>query len=394
MTEAGSRTDLGATLQSGCNPTRGLPSVTMRVWSDTGAAGMGGSAVRRRQLARELRELRESSGYTLEEAAVKLEWSTSKLSRIETGQQTVDIHSVRGMLDLYDLGGDRAGHIQELCRAARQRGWWKAYGLDDLGYVALETEATLIREFALAYVPGLLQTSEYAGAVLATSVLDRTDKRMANSIATRMIRQRRLVADADSVELRAVIDESVLFRPVGGVAVIRAQLAHLLNAALLPTVTLRVLPQSIGAHQGLDGPFTILRFEDAGEPDIAYVEHSVGSVQVSTEPEVRRATLAFDRLWSAALSADDTIKLLRGLLEQTLGRRREPDMDLSDLEWRKSSFSGENGNSGCIELALLPDGGVAIRDSKDHTLAPHVYTAAEWEAFVLGVHAGEFDLPG
>lgn len=275
---------------------------------------MGGSAIRRRQLARELRELRESSGYSLEVAAVKLEWSTSKLSRIETGQQTVDIHSVRGMLDLYDLGGDRATHIQELCRAARQRGWWKAYGLDDLGYVALEAEASMVLEYALAFIPGLLQTVEYARAVFGTGTLPRSNQKLDNELAARMIRQRRITSD-DPLQLVTVLDESVLLRAIGGTRVMRGQLEHLLQVAEVPSITMHVLP--FNSMHGLEGGFTILRFGELAEPDVAYIEHLVGSLQVNGEDEVRRATLAFDRLRSAALNPVDSIGLVREVLDRT-----------------------------------------------------------------------------
>jgi transcriptional regulator with XRE-family HTH domain len=277
---------------------------------------MGGSVIRQRQLARELRQLREQAGYSLEVAAGRLEWSTSKLSRIENGMQSVDIHSVNGMLDLYDLGGDRAGHIQELTRAARQRGWWKAYGLNDRGYVPLEAEATLVRHFNIAYVPGLLQTPAYARAVLATSTLQRSTEVLENELAVRAFRQRRLTSDEEPLELVAVLDESVLLRPVGGVAVMRAQLEQLLIAAELPTVTVRVLPFRVGAHQGMDGAFSILSFGELEEPDLAYAEHALGATQVDKEIEVARATLAFDRLRSVALSPAETAELVGEVLDR------------------------------------------------------------------------------
>jgi len=278
---------------------------------------VGGSVIRRRQLARELRQLREAAGYTLDAAAVRLEWSTSKLSRIENGMQSIDIHSVRGMLDLYDLGGDRATHIQDLTRAARERGWWKAYGFDDRGYVPLEAEASLSREFSLAYVPGLLQTPEYARAVFATSTLARSAERSSNELAARMFRKHRLTSDDDPLQLVAVLDESVLLRPVGGPAVMRAQLEHVLIAADLATVTVQVLPFRAGAHQGMDGGFSILSFGDFGEPDIAYAEHALGATQVEKESEVGRATLVFDQLRAAALSPADSAELVGEVLERT-----------------------------------------------------------------------------
>ncbi|GAA1250233.1 helix-turn-helix transcriptional regulator [Pseudonocardia aurantiaca] len=272
--------------------------------------------IRRRQLARELRRLREAAGYSLEVAADRLEWSTSKLSRIENGLQGVDKHGVNGMLDLYDLGGDHAEYIHQLRREAMQRGWWRAFGLDDRGYVPLEAEASLAREYTLAYVPGLLQTADYARAVFATSVLARSSEKLKNELAARMYRQRRLTADEEPLELVAVLDESVLLRPVGGPDAMRAQLEHLLIAAELPTVTVHVLPFRIGAHLGMDGGFSILSFGHLGEPDLAYAEHAFGATQVEKEIEVGRATLTFDRLQSAALSPADSVKLVGEVLDR------------------------------------------------------------------------------
>lgn len=109
-----------------------------------------GSTIRQRQLARMLRQLREEAGLTLEEAAPKLDWSTSKLGRIETARQGVDVHGVRSMLDLYDVGGDRWTELVELASSARQKGWWHAFGVREQGYVSLETDAAVVHDYQLA----------------------------------------------------------------------------------------------------------------------------------------------------------------------------------------------------------------------------------------------------
>jgi transcriptional regulator with XRE-family HTH domain len=280
-------------------------------------ARRNGSVVRQRQLGRTLRELREEAGLTLEEAAPRLDWSTSKLSRIEIAQQSIDVHGVRSMLDLYGVGGERWTQIIELTREARQRGWWRAYGPDGLGYVALETEATLVRDYTLAFVPGLLQTADYARALFTGSHHRRTETDLANEITVRMIRQERLTSVDHPLELVAIVEESVLHRPVGGAEVMHAQLAHLVAAAELATVTLQVLSTTVGAHAGLDGAFTVLSFDELGEPDLAYVEHVMGAVKLQKELEVARARLVFDRLRSDALSPADSAALLRRLVEES-----------------------------------------------------------------------------
>ena len=160
-----------------------------------------GSTIRRRQLARRLRLLREEAGLTLEVAAPALDWSPSKLSRIENAHQAVDVHSVRSMLDLYGVGGGRWTELIELTRAARGRGWWRAYGLDDQGYVPLEAEASVVRSFASASVPGLLQTAEYARALFRANLHQWSEARLENEATVRMIRQDRLTSDEQPLDL-------------------------------------------------------------------------------------------------------------------------------------------------------------------------------------------------
>ncbi len=175
-----------------------------------------GSLVRRRQLARTLRELRVHAGMTIEAAAPLLDFSASKLSRIENAHQGVDVHIVRSMLDLFDVGGNRWTEILELTREASTKGWWRAYGLDDKGYLPLESEAGDVRDYTVTYVPGLLQTAEYARAMFEASLQRRSAEILERDVRVRMIRQERLTSPIDPLQLAAVIDEPVLHRPVGG----------------------------------------------------------------------------------------------------------------------------------------------------------------------------------
>ena len=272
-----------------------------------------GGSVPRRQLARQLRLLRERSSLTQDEAAVQLDFSSSKLGRIENGQQDIDVHWVRSMLDLYNAPEDWSRLIN-LARLARRRGWWRGYGLDDRGYVPLEASATLVREYSLTAVPGLLQTAEYARALFGSKLVSAGEQERDREVDVRMVRQRRLSAEDDPLELVAILDESVLHRPVGGPAVLRGQLASLVTAAELDTVTLRVLPTRVGEHPGLDGGFALLNFGDLGAPDMAYVEHVAGSVHLEKEEEVSRCKVAFERLRSAALSPARSVELIERLL--------------------------------------------------------------------------------
>jgi transcriptional regulator with XRE-family HTH domain len=259
-------------------------------------AGRNGAVVRRLHLGRILRELREQAGLSLEVAAPALDWSRSKLSRIENGIQGVDVHGVRSMLDFHDVGGEQWGELIDLARAVAKKGWWRAFGLDDKGYVPLEAEATLVRDASSAYVPGLLQTEAYARAVFAAVLGRRGEMEVGNLTAVRRIRQERLTSAEDPLDLIALVDEAVLRRPVGGPVVMRAQLMHLVEAAALDRVTLQVLPLGLGAHPGVSAPFTLLTFGGIDVGDMVYIEHPIGALHISKEEEVAVATLTFDRL--------------------------------------------------------------------------------------------------
>ncbi len=260
--------------------------------------------------------MRERAGLTLEAAAPELDWSASKLSRIETAQQQVDVHAVRSMLDLYRISGDDWAETIDLCREARQKGWWRAYGLGDDSYVGFETEASAIFDFTLAYVPGLLQTAEYCRALLLTGLRRRTRQQLTNAVAVRTIRQERLTSTSHPLTVSAVIDEAALHRTIGNPRIQAAQLQHLIRATELDTVTLQVLPASLRGHPAMASPFTVLRFDGLGEPDLAYVEHSLGSMIVDKKSDVTAARLLFDRLQSAALGPADSLALIRQLAER------------------------------------------------------------------------------
>ena len=280
-------------------------------------AGPNGAVVRRLHLGRILRELREHAGLSLEVAAPALDWSSSKLSRIENGRQGVDVHGVRTMMDVYGVGGPQWGELLDLTRSASEKGWWRAYGLDDKGYVPLEAEATLIRDATAAFVPGLLQTDAYARAVFAAVLHPRNEIELDNLTAIRTRRQGRLTSAEDPLELVAVVDEAVLRRPVGGPAVMRAQLTHLVDVAALDRITMQVLPLSLGAHPGLSAPFTLLTFGGIDFGDMVYVEHPVGALHINKADEVAVAKLTFDRLRSLALDPDDSVELIRRVAAET-----------------------------------------------------------------------------
>jgi hypothetical protein len=221
------------------------------------------------------------------------------------------------MPDLFDVGGERWTQILDLTREASAKGWWRAYGLDDKGYLPLESEASTVRDYTVTYVPGLLQTEEYARAMFEASLQRRSAEILDRDVRVRMIRQERLTSPIDPIELIAIIDEPVLHRPVGGASLMKAQLRHPMSAAALDSVELRVLPSRIGAHPAMGGAFTVLSFEGLGEPDVGYVEHPMGSVHVEKKEDVARARLVFDHLRSVALEPAESVALIERVAAQT-----------------------------------------------------------------------------
>jgi transcriptional regulator with XRE-family HTH domain len=260
----------------------------------------------KRRLGRRIKKLRISARMSLDEAAEKLDKTRSSLSRIENGLTRADVHLVRSMMDVYDCRDD---WLIELARRASRKGWWLDFGITEAGYIGMETEASEVLTWELAYVPGLLQVEPYMRALFQAG-RPRTEEKFQNDVRARLFRQERL-SEADlPLELAAIVDEAVLTRPIGGPEVMRAQLGHLLEAASLPTVTLQVMPHGPEPHHGMRGAFTILRFEEEEDPDLLFLEHVSGSRQGEDPEEVRDARLAFDRLRSAALSPSESAVLI------------------------------------------------------------------------------------
>ncbi|MGH3869395.1 MAG: helix-turn-helix domain-containing protein [Pseudonocardiaceae bacterium] len=265
-----------------------------------------------RQLARALRRLREGAGLTLEEAAPQLDWSTSKLGRIETAHQGVDVHGVRSVLDLYNIGGAQWTEIIELTREARKKDEWHSHRPGGQGYLGLEADAVVVHNYQLAYVPGLLQTEDYMRTLFRQSWRRHTDAVIDWEVQARLRRQRRLTKQP-ALELVAIVDEAVLQCPVGGAKIMQAQLHYMVEQAALPSVCLQVLPSSLGMHSGMDGSFTLLGFAEPDEPEIAYVEHTAIALHLNKEAEVHAFRLVFDRLRSEALSQHDSVAFVERL---------------------------------------------------------------------------------
>lgn len=263
--------------------------------------------VRRRRLAAELRRLRDQAKLTIEDVAEKLECSSSKISRIETGHVGVNPRDARELLRLYGVADDQLEALVQLSREARKKGWWHSYNEVFTGaFVGLEAEASSLRAYQALLIPGLLQTEDYMRAVIRAARPDATGAEVDKRVKARLARQR-LLTDVEPPRYWAVIDEAVLCRSVGGEAVMHAQLNWLAARATLPHVTIQVLPFAAGAHPGMEGPFLILGFPEQADPDVVYVDNTTAGIYLEEPAEILRYTLMFDHLRAGALSPDDTL---------------------------------------------------------------------------------------
>lgn len=265
---------------------------------------------RRRRLGRRLKQLREQTRMTLDEAASKLDKTRSSLARVEKGETKADVHLVRSMMDVYDHRDD---NLIELARDAAKKAWWRQYSPTGMGYVDVETEASRVLEFSVLNVPGLLQTEAYYRAGLAAASLPRTPDVVDSQVKIRQIRQQRLTEDEHPLDLAAIVDEAALYRVVGGAEVMREQLARLIEVSALTRVTLQVLPYECGHHPGMNGAFTVLEFPEPDEPDLLYLAHVWGATHVENADGVRTARLVHERLRSQALPPEESVALIERL---------------------------------------------------------------------------------
>lgn len=270
----------------------------------------GSPTVRRRRLGAELRRLRESAGLTIDVVADRLECSTSKISRLETGQTGASPRDVRDLLELYRVDPRDVESLVQVSREARQKGWWQPFGSVLTGaYVGFEAAAGRIESYEAQCVPGLLQTYDYAKAMLLAVRRELAECELTDRIRVRMARQALLTQD-DPVDFRVVLDEAVLTRPIGGTDIFRAQLDHIAMVGQLPNVMIQVLPFSVGAHSGMEGSFSILRYRDEADSDMVYVAMATGGVFQEKPDEMDRYSLVFSQLCESALPPEESIAFI------------------------------------------------------------------------------------
>jgi transcriptional regulator with XRE-family HTH domain len=272
--------------------------------------------LRRRRLSAHLRELRAAAGLTAVDVDRRLDWTPGKLAKMERGVwQRPNPRDIRDLCELYGVDDEtRREKLITLARQGRERGWWHPYRemLSEryTTYIGLEAEAASVLTFQSGMVPGLLQTPDYATAVIHGGAHELDPPEVEARVAVRRVRQELLTRSDDPVRLVAVLDEAVLHRNVGGDQVMDEQLAQMHELAELPRVTVQVVPFAVGAHSGLGGPFTLLEFPEPQDPDAAYVENIAGELLIELPEDVAPFKVALRSLQAVALSPADSIAMI------------------------------------------------------------------------------------
>ncbi|WNI24255.1 helix-turn-helix transcriptional regulator [Streptomyces sp. ITFR-16] len=262
--------------------------------------------VRRRRLGQELRRLREVKGMTAEEVAERLLVSQSKISRLENGRRSISQRDVRDLCGVYEVEDHRiVESLMQMAKDSRQQGWWHAFGdIPYSVYIGLETDAASLRVYESLIVPGLLQTREYAQAVIEGMWPEATPAEIDKRIQIRLKRQDRLTDPVEPLRFWAVIDEAVLRRVVGNPQVMADQLRHLVEISELPHVTVQVLPYAVGAHPGMYGSYTILEFQEDMDASVVYLEGVTSDLYLEKAPDVQNYAVMYEHLRAKALSAE------------------------------------------------------------------------------------------
>lgn len=276
--------------------------------------------VRLRRLAAELRRLRTAAKLSHEQVTDRTGIARPTLYRIERARVRPQYRTMTTLLDLYEVSDEQRNAITALFKGAETQGWLRPYRSDlrdELNaYIAFESEASTVRNYQSLFVPGLLQTEEYARAVIRGVWPSATAKDLEQHVQARMERQVLLTKDDDPLKLSAIVDEAALRRCVGGPAVMGAQMQRLQVMAERPNVTLQVIPYAAGAHPGMPGGFSLLSFPDPDDPEIVYIDSMANDLFLESEQDLRRYTATFNSLTKMALSADDSLSLIATMMHE------------------------------------------------------------------------------
>lgn len=278
--------------------------------------------VRLRRLAAELRRLRKGADLTREAVTDKTGINNATLYRIETARARPQMRTLIGLLNLYEVDDEQRSYLTSLCRDASQQGWLRPYHSElpeeYTAYISFESDAQSARNYESLFIPGLLQTEDYARAVIRGVLPSATDAEVEDRVRARIERQE-VLTKGTPLKLWAVLDEAALRRVVGGPAVMRAQLDHLVSAAKAPNVTFQVIRFGAGAHPGMPGQFITLDFSDPMDTDLIYVDTLAGDLFLESDADVARYRAVFDNLVAVALSPNDSVALVADIASELKG---------------------------------------------------------------------------
>jgi transcriptional regulator with XRE-family HTH domain len=266
--------------------------------------------LRQRELSMRLRRLREDREFSVGQVAEQLMCSATKVSRIETGARRVSLRDVRDLCQIYDVGEQETAQLMDLARRAREDGWWARY--DDLGvgpYFDLEQEAKAITYYSMSYIYGLLQSDDYARAIIRSVYPLIDDQVLKERVEARMRRQE-LLERAGRPRVRVLMDEAVLHRQVGGPKVMSAQLEKIHAVVASEKVIVQIVPFSSGAQASSDSNMTLFEFGDVSVPDIVHVEGLISAQFLDRRESVERYREVLDNLRDAALSPKESQVLI------------------------------------------------------------------------------------
>src|SRR5579862_3810896 len=271
-------------------------------------------------LGAQLRRLRDHAGISRDDAGYHIRASGSKISRMELGRVSFKERDVTDLLEFYGITDPTEREkLVQLTKEANATPWYQKY--QDVVpdwfhvFVGLEEAAQLIRVYEVQFVPGLLQTEEYARAVVLQGAPGLDPEEVERRVQLRMGRQKLLGKDSPP-RLWAIVDEAALRRPMGGREVLSAQIERLMDAVSEPSITLQILPFRYGGHAADGGSFTIMRFPEADLPDMVYMEYLTGALYLDKPDEVERYAAVMERLSVAGTSPDRTREILASMLKE------------------------------------------------------------------------------
>jgi transcriptional regulator with XRE-family HTH domain len=284
-------------------------------------AEVGSPLVQRRRLRTELKKARQTSGLTQDQVAGEMDWSLSKIIRIEAGSSGISANDLKALLQLYGVKDPgQVDSLVALARAARERSWWSAYrdvaSQSLLQLIEYESEAHAVRQFETLFIPGILQTEDYARAVLQNHYDEGPGSEQLRALVELRTRREDLFDAENGPSFHFVLDEAVVHRLVVGPSVMRRQLRRLIEVANRPNITIEIVPFSAGLHPGMKGPFEIIEFADPPVSDIVYLEGPRVDIISDDPEEILKYREAFERLVKASLGPRDSLALIARIADE------------------------------------------------------------------------------